>query len=235
MTQIETESPPSFSPASALIRLVVAVGAPALFLFGGAGTWHWRAAWVYMAVLIGGMAAAVAVFRKQPDLARERASHWRDGTPFDRLLLLVVGVLGPSVVQIVCGLDRRFSWTPSLPIAARIAGACAFAAGAAVTAWAMSVNRFFSAVVRIQSERGHAVITAGPYAFVRHPGYASMIVATVGCPLLLGSLWALLPTFLVVAAFLVRTTNEDRVLLARLDGYAAYARQVRYRLCPGVW
>jgi protein-S-isoprenylcysteine O-methyltransferase Ste14 len=42
---------------------------------------------------------------------------------------------------------------------------------------AMTVNRFFSAVVRIQRDRGHNVVDAGPYAIVRHPGYLGMITA----------------------------------------------------------
>ena len=51
----------------------------------------------------------------------------------------------------------------------------------------MIANRFFSAVVRIQGERGHRVIDQGPYAFIRHPGYAGMILSVPCSGLALGS------------------------------------------------
>ncbi len=99
----------------------------------------------------------------------------------------------------------------------------------------MLSNPFFSTVVRIQKERGHAVTSRGPYGFVRHPGYAGMIVFTVAMPLILNSLWALAPAFFTVAATALRTALEDRMLQRELDGYADYSARVRYRLIPGLW
>lgn len=101
--------------------------------------------------------------------------------------------------------------------------------------WAMASNLFFSQVVRIQADRHHTVASTGPYHFVRHPGYMGMILFEFGLSMLLGSWWAILAAGLCAALLVVRTALEDRTLQTELPGYAAYARQVRYRLMPGVW
>ena len=112
--------------------------------------------------------------------------------------------------------------------------AAALLAAAFVT-WAMTVNKFFSAVVRIQADRGHVVVSAGPYQLVRHPGYAGSIVATLAIPIMLGSLWGLVPAALTTLAIVVRTGREDRMLRRELRGYQAYAARTRFRLAPGIW
>ena len=109
------------------------------------------------------------------------------------------------------------------------------AAGLGLVLWAMAVNRFFSPAVRIQEERGHHVITSGPYRLVRHPGYAGMIVAALCSGPALGSWWAILPIAAYILLILRRAAVEDRFLQAELRGYADYARRVRSRLVPGIW
>jgi protein-S-isoprenylcysteine O-methyltransferase Ste14 len=99
----------------------------------------------------------------------------------------------------------------------------------------MLANRFFSAVVRIQTDRGHVVVSDGPYRVMRHPGYAGGMLSYLASPLLLSSLWMFIPAVLTVAAMVARTALEDRTLRAELPGYADYARRVRYRLLPGLW
>jgi protein-S-isoprenylcysteine O-methyltransferase Ste14 len=99
----------------------------------------------------------------------------------------------------------------------------------------MACNAFFSEGVRIQTERGHTVATAGPYRIVRHPGYVGAIVAELGTPCLLGSPWAFIPAVGSAVLYVLRTHLEDRTLLAELPGYDDYAQRTRYRLLPGVW
>ena len=99
----------------------------------------------------------------------------------------------------------------------------------------MNANRFFSSVVRIQTDRGHSVQTGGPYALIRHPGYAGALLYDLAAPLLLGSWWGLIPAAVTVALVILRTRLEDRKLQTELDGYAEYAARVRYRLVPGIW
>lgn len=99
----------------------------------------------------------------------------------------------------------------------------------------MRSNRFFSSIVRIQTERGHVVQSGGPYRFVRHPGYVGMTLTQVAYPVLLGTWWAYVPTGLATLLLVVRTALEDRLLRRELAGYGEYAARVRFRLLPGVW
>jgi protein-S-isoprenylcysteine O-methyltransferase Ste14 len=150
-------------------------------------------------------------------------------------LQLFTGVL--ILHWIVAGLDRgRFHWSDSVPVWLQVAGLIGLAGGYALCFWAMAVNRFFSSVVRIQSDRGQYVVTAGPYAFIRHPGYTAGTLITVASGPALGS-W-LAGALLVVATLpflLYRAVTEDRILQAALPGYREYADRVRWRLIPGIW
>ncbi len=101
--------------------------------------------------------------------------------------------------------------------------------------WALRANRFYSSAVRIQADRGQHPVDTGPYRFVRHPGYAATTTATVAAGLALGSWLAIVPALGFVALFVRRTVFEDRLLVAELPGYAAYAGRVRGRLVPGVF
>ena len=99
----------------------------------------------------------------------------------------------------------------------------------------MIANAYFSTAVRIQTDRGHTVCRTGPYRYVRHPGYLGFILQSIAVPILLGSLWALVPGIVAAALMVVRTALEDRTLQAELLGYQQYSREVRYRLIPGIW
>jgi protein-S-isoprenylcysteine O-methyltransferase Ste14 len=99
----------------------------------------------------------------------------------------------------------------------------------------MHENSFAAPVVKVQRERGHHVISSGPYAWVRHPMYSGGILFCVGIPLLLGSWWGLVISPVFAVLFAVRAGIEERELIAGLPGYGDYATRVRYRLLPGIW
>jgi protein-S-isoprenylcysteine O-methyltransferase Ste14 len=136
---------------------------------------------------------------------------------------------------IVAGLDHRLVWSPDFPSWLNILGLMVAAAGYGFAGWAFLENRFFSAVVRIQSERGHAVCDTGPYKMVRHPGYSGSVLATVAMALALDSVWILIPATVAVVIAVVRTALEDRTLQEELPGYRQYADRVRYRLIPWIY
>jgi protein-S-isoprenylcysteine O-methyltransferase Ste14 len=138
------------------------------------------------------------------------------------------------VLPLVAGLDMRFGWTQNHTLS-HVAGAVVFAVGLGLFGWAMITNAYFSTVVRIQSDRGQTVCRSGPYRFVRHPGYTGTILQSLGVPILLGSMWALIPGITAAVLMIIRTSFEDRVLQAELPGYRDFVRQVRYRLVPGIW
>jgi len=217
--------------------LVLILAVPAVLLLA-AGRWDWWPAWVYFGLaVVCTVISRVIVMRRYPDLLVER-SRYRESEGakgWDRVLVPIVASYGPLTVLLVAGLDERFGWPPRLPLALQFAALLLLALGYAFSTWAMVVNRFFSAVVRIQKERDHTVVTGGPYRFVRHPGYAGGLVADLAVPLLLGSLWALVPAGLTMVGLVVRTALEDRTLREELPGYHDYARRTRYRLVPGIW
>lgn len=209
-------------------------------LFIPAGRLDWGMGWVFVGLYIFTLVASrVFVMRQDPELMIERARSTerdREGVKdWDRVLSPLVALLGPLVIWIVAGLDDRFGWSPPispwLPIVAIVVALL----GSVLATWAMLSNTFFSGTVRIQEERGHTVASGGPYRYVRHPGYVAGILFDAATPLILASLWALVPTALTVCAFVVRTALEDRTLQEELAGYEEYAQQVRYRLLPSVW
>jgi protein-S-isoprenylcysteine O-methyltransferase Ste14 len=138
-------------------------------------------------------------------------------------------------VWITAGLDDRFHWSGSMPVLALLAGVVLAMLGAALIAWAIRSNQFFSSVVRIQKDRGHSVVESGPYRFVRHPGYAGMAAFTLATPMILNSYWAFAPAAATSAVIVLRTVLEGMTLKNELDGYADYACRVRYRWFPAIW
>jgi protein-S-isoprenylcysteine O-methyltransferase Ste14 len=121
------------------------------------------------------------------------------------------------------------------PIWLNILGFVLIAIGYTFAVWALAENRFFSGVVRIQTDRGHMVCDSGPYRIVRHPGYAGNILPLPGIVLALSSVWTLIPAAVALIITVVRTVLEDQTLQEELPGYRDYARRVHYRLFPGVY
>jgi len=217
----------------------VLLGAACLFI--AAGRLDWRVGWVYVGVMaLNQVINALVLWRRSPDLLAER-SQMREGTKgWDRLLSVLMAMVGPFSIWITAGLGVRWNWggadgTGGASLAVQAAGLGLVALGSWVTLWAMASNRFFAATVRIQTERGHTVAQSGPYRFVRHPGYAGAIVFDLATPLALGAVWAFLPAALTAAVIVLRTALEDRTLQEELAGYCEYAARVRFRLFPGVW
>jgi protein-S-isoprenylcysteine O-methyltransferase Ste14 len=101
--------------------------------------------------------------------------------------------------------------------------------------WALRHNEYLSARIRIQSERGQRVADTGPYAYIRHPNYAGAFLLGLSSGLVFASWPSILPMLLYVGLLVYRTLNEEKVLLAELEGYGKYAARVRYRFVPGIW
>jgi protein-S-isoprenylcysteine O-methyltransferase Ste14 len=209
-----------------------------LVLFLSSGQLDWWMAWVYSIVGVAlSIGSRVLMAHRHPDLVAERASY-RDAEgakEWDRKLVPLVAQIGPFLILVVAGLDKRFAWTQPFPLWISLAALVIALSGFGFSAWALIENRYFSSIVRIQTERGHTVCSSGPYRFIRHPGYAGGLIWYLMTPLILGSLWAYIPTVFVVALTVLRTSLEDKTLLSELPGYPAYANQTRYRLIPGIW
>jgi protein-S-isoprenylcysteine O-methyltransferase Ste14 len=218
-------------PLSAYIQSAVFLIGVAVALFASAGTFAVPAFWVYLAIMAAVFVASLAML--DPELLQERMHPGGQKPPLGLKLFTVVLL----VHFIVAGLDRgRLHLSDSVPPWLQAVALAVLAATYVLVLWAMRVNRFFSSVVRIQSDRGQFVVSSGPYAVIRHPGYLAGILIIVASGIALGS-W-LAAALLIVASLpflLYRAVTEDRVLLAQLPGYREYAARVRWRLLPGLW
>jgi protein-S-isoprenylcysteine O-methyltransferase Ste14 len=215
-----------------LIQVVVQLLIVAAILFFSAGRVNWVWAWAYLGVGVGILVINALVM--SPELIAERGEIKENTKGWDKLLGIFIAI--PTLgTFIVAGLDERFGWSPQLAVAMQVVALILFALAQLLFSWAMASNKFFSATVRIQDDRGQTVATGGPYLYVRHPGYVGYITSWITASLALGSLWALIPAGLVMCLMVVRTALEDKTLQEELDGYKDYARRVRYRLLPGIW
>ena len=214
------------------ISLLVQAGT----LFISSGRLEWTMAWTFIGLNVVLLTINALIFLPNPRL-RELAAE-RSRITFAKSWDKVIGVsllVTAEATLIICGLDERFRWSPRLPLTTRLAALTIYTLGYAFFTWAMISNIFFSGVVRIQDDRGHMVATAGPYRYVRHPGYVGYIAMSLATPLSLGSLWALTSAGLTAGTMVVRTILEDRTLQDELEGYKEYVQHVRYRLLPGIW
>lgn len=222
-------------PARIWVRYIGSLLVFVLLVFLCAGRLDYWQGWVYVALSIAVAAVTIYVLRGRPDLIQERLSPGRGMQGWDKCYFAIYAPL--AIVQnVLAFLDSgRFGWTGSLPGWVYLLGGGLFLFGHTLFIRAKAENAFFSTVVRVQTERGHAVCSSGPYALVRHPGYLGGVIYTLGTPLLLGSLWAFIPALLSIPPLIWRILMEERTLGAELAGYAAYMRTVRWRLIPGVW
>lgn len=202
-------------------------------LFAAAGSLRWPMAWLFLLTFLAFSAFALVVL--DPALVRERGRLLADADRTDAALSSAFALLLYPGIMVVCGLDRRFGWSPSPPALLAPAALGVFVLGYSFSLRAMRANPFFATAVRIQKERGHVVVDRGPYRCVRHPGYAGVIAAHLALPFALGSLWGLVPAVAGSLLLAARAVHEERVLERDLAGYPKYMRDVPWRLVPGVW
>jgi protein-S-isoprenylcysteine O-methyltransferase Ste14 len=199
--------------------------------------WGWWEAWAFAAIcILGFFISRGLAAQRHPDLIAERARllDHADAKPWDRILALLAG-LGTTLIGLAAGLDALFGWSDGFSLPVEILGMAVFLGGYVFGTSALMENRFFSAVVRLQGDRGQVVVSSGPYRWVRHPGYAGALCSYLTIPLFLDSPWAFLPAVFIALSLVLRTSLEDQTLQAELPGYREYTKQVRYRLLPGIW
>ena len=226
----------AFTPRMIIQLLVVVLLLPFLPLLI-TRRWDWWEAWVYAVLLI--LAFGVSRWlasRRHPDLIAERSRFMqhKNTQPWDQVLARLLGV-GSGLLPCAAGLEHLLSPPGSFSLWIKILALLMIIAGYSLASYALMENRFFSGVVRLQTERGHHPVTGGPYRWMRHPGYAGSLMTFFAIPFWMDSWWTFLPAFLLAAVLVLRTSLEDRFLQENLPGYADYAARVRFRLLPGVW
>jgi protein-S-isoprenylcysteine O-methyltransferase Ste14 len=218
------------------VRSVIGFGIFFGLLFGGAGTFAWPEGWVYILMQSVSSVAMVLWLKKyNPELLRERMDAWkRLVKTWDKVIMVLFMVVSVPFF-VLPGLDAvRFQWT-GVPLALVILGFAGLLISSGLIFWVVVANPYSSAVVEIQTERGHTVVSSGPYRFVRHPMYVGAIGWFLCTPLALGSLLTYIPGLMLATLIVVRTYLEDKTLHRELAGYPDYAANVRYRLVPGIW
>lgn len=209
----------------------------AALLFIPAGTLAWPAGWIYLAEM-GAASAMITTWlaKNDPALLAERMAPLiqRDQKKWDKALMSALIVLWCAWF-VLMGLDAvRYGWS-HVPFWAQAVGALWIAIAMYAFFLTVRANSFAAPVVKIQKERGHKVVSDGPYAVVRHPMYSGALLLFFGTPLLLGSRWGLVVSLIMTLLMSARAVMEERTLARELDGYAEYAARVRYRLIPLIW
>lgn len=224
------------SPRQWISLILVYLFIPLVLLVCG-GDFGWWQAWGYFLLIVAAIGGRIWAEWRHPGLLAERQNMEKVqiAKVWDKVLapLMALSVSFPLVI--VAGLDHRFGWSPVFPLWLIVLGFPLIMLGYAFASWALIENRFFSSVVRIQTDRGHVVCDSGPYRIVRHPGYAGNILPLAGIVLALGSIWTLIPAMVALIITVIRTTLEDRTLQDELPGYRDYSQRVRYRLIPGIF
>lgn len=238
----KSKVPPSENHRTLVAGILKRAGTVAIFLvliaailFLAAGRLNWTWAWVYLGISLASVLInAPIMLHTSPETIAERGEIRMTKT-WDKVVSGFYALAMYFALPLVAGLDVRFGWTQDPGVGWHVGGAIVLAVGLELTSWAMIANAYFSTAVRIQSDRGQTVCSSGPYRFVRHPGYLGVILQCMSAPILLGSLWALIPGVAAIVLMIIRTSFEDRMLQAELPGYQDYVQKVRYRLIPGIW
>lgn len=223
--------------ASIVIKTSIWIGFMAVLLFVPAGTIWWPQAWTFLIELaIAGLLISGWLYVHDPALLEQRMASplQREQAGWDRIFMICIMLFFCAWLAVM-GLDAVRFRASHVPVWAQGIGAAAILASQYVFWLVFRANSYAAPVVKVQKDRGHAIATTGPYAYVRHPMYAGAILLLLGIPLLLGSWFGLALAPALVVAFAIRAVLEERTLSAHLPDYADYAARVRYRFIPLIW
>lgn len=204
-------------------------------LFIAAGTIDYFQGWIFLGTNIVTTIINFWINRNDTELIKER-SNVGEGTKLWDKVILGLSSFSYLMFILVAGLDSgRYNWSPNFHWSIYVIGVAASIMGQMLFLTAKRENKYFSAVVRIQTDRGHEVCNTGVYKIVRHPGYSGMIISLVGLPLITGSIWSIIPTAIGIILLVIRTYLEDETLKNELPGYLEYSQITKQRLIPKIW
>lgn len=204
-------------------------------LFISAGHWDYWQGIVYVAIGLIMGTLNYTVLRVDNELLIERSKPGEGTMKWDKIIL-GLSFLVTICMYITAGLDSgRYHWSPDYHWSLYFLGIILTISGQLLFLVAQKQNKFFSSTVRIQKDRMHTVCDTGPYEFVRHPAYLGSVIQSIGFPLLFGSLWSIIPIFLLIILHVFRTNLEDKTLIKELPGYLEYSYKTRYKIIPYFW
>ena len=216
---------------SALTKFIFGIVLVGALLFLPAWTSDYTGAWLFMGLLfIPMLILGIVLFWKAPELLEKRLNH-KESQKTQRGVVALSGLMFP-IGFVLSALDFRFAWS-HVPNWAVAVASVLFLVGYAMYAEVMRENAYLSRTVEVQEHQ--TVISTGLYGIVRHPMYLATLLMFLPMPLILGSLWGLIPFALYPIVIVIRILNEEKILTEGLDGYAEYKTKVRYRLIPLIW
>lgn len=222
----------------AVVR-VLALGFVELVVFGVvlfalAGTLNFWQAWIFLVVFALSTWIPAILLQRADPAAHKRRKHAGPvaETRTVQKVLIAGWYASLAAMVIVSGLDHRFDWSTVPPLIC-VAGDVLVAAGLGVTSLVVIQNSYAASTVQVES--GQKLVSTGLYGLVRHPMYTGNVLTIVGFPLALGSYWGLVPVVSGLIALIVRIRDEEKLLVAELDGYREYTEKARYRLVPYMW
>lgn len=95
-------------------------------------------------------------------------------------------------------------------------------------------NRLGNFSVYPEPINGAKLITSGPYRWVRHPMYLSLLLFVLGIALYNGSLWNLLGVVLLLAVLMGKMFKEETHLKQQFTDYQSYCKSSK-RLLPYIY
>jgi len=193
--------------------------------------------WIYFVTAFIHYSISTGVqYKLNPELLIERLKIKREGSKlWDEILMRLSNLMIIITIPAIAGLDvGRFQWS-NIDVFFAPLGLVLVVISSVILNYAMFVNIHFEPTVRIQKERGHKVISSGPYGIIRHPGYLAGILFAISIPLLIGSVFTFIPVCIYTLLIIIRTWLEDKTLQKELKGYTDYSKHVRYKLLPGIW
>jgi protein-S-isoprenylcysteine O-methyltransferase Ste14 len=221
--------------ASLFIKQVIGTIVFFTVIFISAGRFLYWQGLVYVFAGLFMFTLNITTLRLDPDLLNERSRPGEGVKNWDKIIL-GLSFLATISMYVIAGLDSgRFHWSPDFHWSLSALGILLTVTGQLIFLIAQKQNKFFSSIVRIQTDRGHTVCDTGLYKVVRHPAYMGSVLQTLGFPLLFGSLWSIIPVSILIILLLTRTSLEDKTLRDELEGYSEYSHKTRYRLIPFLW
>ncbi len=206
-------------------------------IFGAAGTIDYAGGWLWLVEMVTfSVVLGLHVARVDPGLLNERLKPpiQKDQPLADKLVLIPFLILMFGGMGMMAADAARWHWS-MMPRSVQYAGCGLLLAAITFIYWTMRTNSFAAPVVKIQTDRGHTVVTTGPYAIVRHPMYLGALFYIAGTSLVLGSWWGLAMVPVLALLLVIRIGIEEKTLRMGLEGYDDYARRMRWRLVPFIW
>lgn len=216
---------------SALAKFFAGVVLVGVLIFLPAGTLAFWQGWLLMgALFLPMLIAGFVMMAKSPALLKKRLDA-KEKIGTQSLIIKLSGLMFIASF-VLAGLGHRFGWYV-LPPWVSIVASVLFLLAYVIYAEVLRENAYLSRTIEVQE--GQRVVDTGLYGIVRHPMYTATLLLFLSMPLMLGSLYALIPMLAYPCLIIGRLLNEEKLLENELAGYREYKGKVKYRLIPFVW